>query len=785
MSNGYVASVQEPWPDHQAHESKKSKKAWGLQAAKAIWKTSGGEGIRWLFKNRTSYDKILQYAFGKQDKFQYQRVLGINPNTDNPNQLKAVRLEIKNYATKRCMMVVNRLMDRQYDPIADPIDPVSMQEKEQLRKNMVVTARYKEFLTDVSAGINAEVIPEQIRQHFIPDTEEQANMYMEMNYKDMDAMRMEQAIRYHIDRNDIDTEKEDMDFDLFALGFGIMMVSMDGHFNPKPKRLNPFRCIIPYSETGRYKNMPYFGYVEDMTIAEFKAQATDLSATEINDVITRFSNTHDQHRNHYHDNTVNTPDQYSYNEERRIKVLHFRYVTTNEEVWVEKPNKAGQMTFLRSKSRYATEEAQKKFKQRYGDNGKIYRKRPKCVYEGYWVVNSDYLFGYRMMNSQIRPMGNYGESLIGVAAAAPIMYHGHSTSLLEQMVPCLDNLQTYYLKAQQEIATYIPLRMGINLYALRNVSYKIGDRKLSPEEIVEFAIQKGIVLFDEDPDPTRTGKRELPIEVYKAEISQFLPTMLQLIADELNTLDEIIGFNQVSAASTINSEVGKAVAQQMAEQSETALQHVYRADKYIIENVYRMIGILHFQAEKHAPEKFEHVFSDYGRSDRFGEKDYGFTIEARPTKQEWNDFYLSLDRSVEKGNITEADRIAVRRIQNMKQAEAYFRLLVEKNQKQAMEMQERNVQQNAQVQMQSNQQAHQYKMEELQLAGQNDIAVEVEKRKTVLMEAKLKLETIAQADFARLINNREERQAKSAMKQSELEVKKEENAKKINQKGNE
>jgi len=69
--------------------------------------------------------------------------------------------------------------------------------------------------------------------------------------------------------------------------------------------------------------------------------------------------------------------------------------------------------------------------------------------------------------------------------------------------------------------------------------------------------------------------------------------------------------------------------------------------------------------------------------------EYGIDIEARPTQQEWNQFYADVNEMVATGKIQPEDKVALRRFQNLKQAYSYLKVLSKKREKaqQAFELQ--------------------------------------------------------------------------------------------------
>jgi hypothetical protein len=199
--------------------------------------------------------------------------------------------------------------------------------------------------------------------------------------------------------------------------------------------------------------------------------------------------------------------------------------------------------------------------------------------------------------------------------------------------------------------------------------------------------------------------------------------------EELSQLDEIIGFNRVSSGSDISPEKGKAVAQMENQATDVNLDHLYRADKGLVKEIYKAVGHLHRMSVIINPEYYIPIFGEESVARILASAPYdeiGIDVEAQPTAAEWQDFYNDIDSLSKTGALLPEDKVALRRFNSLKQAQSYLRVLSRKRKQQALQEQSMLIDKNGEVQQQSNEQT-----------TQNSLLLENEKRKTIILERQL------------------------------------------------
>lgn len=693
-TNTKIASA---FPPHDVSPKEKANKdKWGKQAAKAIMFHNDAYAPTLFYNDRASYETFIKFAFGQQEEDRYKPGLGVNAKNETRSFLGGIRWQIKNFATKRINSTISRIFHRKYDPVATAIDPLSIDRKEDYRTNLKLWTDHKEWLMEAQQMTGVDVMPEGMDVSNIPLNDEELEVYMSQDYKLDTEIYLETGIQHHLNRLGFDDIKEQIDFYLTVLPVAGVWCGLDSDGMPVVKALNPARILTPRSEFSNFKRMAYGAYIDSYTVAEFKKLVgTEMSAQEIQRLSEQFAK---RGGSYYKTYNKDYPD--SDKDVDKIDIMHFEVATVNEQVYLNRKDKFGNDRYVEKPFEYyRTEDEQKKFKSKYKTERSIERVPYNTVYAGYWIVGSEVVFGYGEKN--------YCGGELGYKLRASNMHDGRNTCLMKQMIPSIDLLETYDKKIQQLVAAAVPKGVFIDLHALRKAAFKLDGKDMTTQDLLELYFQKGILVGD--TGGTSPGANQKPIIELQGGISGDIVNYLSLMKHELEVLDEVIGYNRVSSGSTVDPETGKAVAQQMDMATDTALDHLFRADKGLVVEIYKSLAHLHRVSMLYNPDKYIPIFGENAVATlgRFGMyEQLGIDVEARPTQVEWDIFYQDMNDLVKVGKLEPEDKIALRRCRSLKQAYSLMRVLTRRRKKEMAESQMATVQQTGQIQAQSNKQTH-------------------------------------------------------------------------------
>jgi len=729
------------FPDEFAHPDEKRKPAWGLQAAKGIFYTSTRSSPQLFYNDRSMLQKYVEYALGDQDEDKYKPVLGIKPEDSKNTWVSAIRWQIKNYATKRINIATAKITDQKYEPRATAIDPLAIDHKSDYKSRMKAYMKDSAWYAEMSKVTGTSFAPGGVDPEIIPRNDEELQIHMEMDWKHRGAMELEMGIAHHLKENNMDELRSQAAFDNFVLGAKAFWAGLDENMRPKVRRCDISRLILPYSETPNFENMRWVGYVMDMPVVDFVKLARK---TYDADTVEHIVNTHAKKLNNYR--VDHTGDHATGNEAATIQVMHFEYMTTEETVYLKKKDKFGNSRSIeKDHSFYRGKDEE--FKEKYGDERQISRIPLDIVMEGNWVVGSDYIIDYKQKENTEIPFGQLGVAKLGYKIYAPNMRNGKIVSNVKQMIPILDNLQSYNLKIQHLVARAIPKGVGIDLFALRKADLKWSGRQLTDQQKIEMFFQSGIFVFNSE-DRYAPGSNYKPFYEAANGISDDVEKYLRLIQQELFDLEEVTGINKVAAASSLASDAGARVTAMQANATDVAFDYLYRADRTVYRDLCETVGILHLYSVKYGNNDayYRSIIGqssiDFIKETPILDQVYAVDVEIAPTKSEWENLYADVNMALGKGMISLADKIAVMRFTNLKQAYAWLRLMEQRRMKAASESKVQDVQMNAQQQQQSATMKFEFDKQLKMMEAQMKEAEDQRELDRIMLQHRLKMQEI-------------------------------------------
>jgi len=738
--------VKHPFPSDFVSPEVKISNEYGLYLAKAIYYSTMSYGPSLFYNDRQVYREYINYALGEQPEDYYKPLLRIDPKQPNEQWVGALRWAVKNYATKRVNIAVSKMSRREFDPIVDPIDASAVEQKLMIRNRIKTYMDQKQFFDEVGRELNMSFVPGEIDPALLPNTKDELDVWMETDFKFQDASIREKLIKHHMDRNRWQNIKRQIDFDIFVIGAGIAYVGMDSNLLPEVYRVNPADIIVPPTDREDFSDIGFNGHIMRPTIPEFKKMVgSSLPENVVEELVQRYGRVDP---GSYYFRRFDRPQE-GWQDQTRMEIMRFCYRTEDQLVRVKKRDKYGNTRLAQKDfNDFKTNREQKKFREKYGTDRKLYRPSYYTVLEGFWVVGSDQVFRYGPMHNQIRPRGMFSQSLLPYKIFAPNIKNNRTHSTIKDMIPVLDELQAYHIKKQHTIASAFPTGVSIDLNALRNAKFKWNDKNMTDQDKINFLFQTGVFLFDPG-DRYLPGSSYKPIMEIKSTQLQEVTLYLNLIQQSLMELDEIIGINKVTAAGTLRADTLKGTAEVMEQNTEVALDYLYKADEEITLEVVKTMGILTDQSVKYREDDYyENIIGSNGlraiKTAPF--KDYGYNVQLRPTAKEWERLYAEALDALKAGQIMYDDYLDLRAISNLKEARQIFKSRVRKLREEAQNMEREKMQATIQGQQQSNVQAHENQVQLKNVEGEWELKLldrqeqlEARKHQWTMQQLELKL----------------------------------------------
>lgn len=716
------------FPNPMADKKQKDSKAYILQYARAMYNQFGISGPRMFYNDRVKYRKLAKYAIGMQPIDQYKKRMDVW-DEDEPGKDTFVNInwDVLNLASKFVNIMTNKITDSGFDVQCIPIDPIALDAKRDIEYKMRAMMDHKSWLDGLGVNLNPEKLG--FDPSMLPDHSDELEIFMAMNYKDRFAMNAEMAIRLHFNNNDFDQIRREYNRDAVIFGVQCVETRNDKHGNTKIKRIPPESLIVGNSTSEDFKNVTHGGYIENITFAELRASAgNQLSQDDYEEVLKTL-----------YSDKPSTFDylnggwdiSYSGHQEQMVTVMKFYYKTSITNTYVKKQDKRGNNRLYPQGPNTQPKEGQELLKDSY-----------EVVYEGTWILKSDLIYNYGMMNDMEVDPKNPCATRIPLHVICPNMLNGQTVSILYSCIPILDQIQLSWSQYQHMMAQVVPDGHAIDLDAIAEAALGKGGKNFTPKQVMNMYFKKGILPYS-GKRMSGKGGNGVPIQPMQNGNYEKAFGMLNNVFVHINLLRQISGMNEGVDASTPapGALVGTLqIAQQGADE---ALGYLFKTDKLMVKNVAESLIRLTQNAIRNGD--IEGYIDSIGLSSvnywkvskDITAHQFGLQIVTRPTKADWMAFYDRIAQAYAKGLITATDLTALEEITNLKQARQYLAMTERRRQKESIQLQQQNIEQQA------------------KLNQENAVATEQMKQQTLQMELALKGGLIEKQNFANIAEIRE------------------------------
>jgi hypothetical protein len=394
------------FPSQVASDAEKMSAEYGLKVGRAIqdeWFKSDTGTTRYK-SNQNSFHRLRLYARGEQGVQKYKDELSIN------GDLSYLNLDWKPVPIipKFVDIVVNGMSERTYDIKAYTQDPYGVSKRTKYMESIIRDMQTKEFNEQVKQafGVNLfENTPEML-----PDSKEELELHMQLNYKQAVEIAEEQAIETLLKGNKYDLTSRRLFYDLTTIGMGAVKNSFNTSEGVTVEYVDPANLVYSYTESPYFDDIYYVGEVKEVTINELKKQFPNLT----NDQLDKISKTAYQ-SNGFYDRTLTNYDEADTN---TVQVLYYNFKTYMNEVYKVKETSTGATKILLRDDQFdpPVEMLEEQF-------GKMSRSL-EVLYEGVLILGTDILLKWAMAKNMMRPKSDYTKVKMNYAICAPRMYKG-------------------------------------------------------------------------------------------------------------------------------------------------------------------------------------------------------------------------------------------------------------------------------------------------------------------------------------------------------------------------
>jgi len=693
------------YPSPLATNEEKAANEYGLEYFKNMYYEWHNNGDVYFRDRKMRYNRNRSYAEGNQDVGKYKDLLDAQGDSSYLN----IDWSPVSVIPKFVDVIVNGMVNQEYDVKAKSIDPIAAKERLDKKKRMFAEMITKDFVNNLE---NETGVPLS-NNGFIADSNEEIEMFMALNYKQNVEIALEKAIEYTLDINDYDEVKRNMIRDLVVLGLCAAKTEMSKTEGVKIRHVDPANLITSFSAKPDFKNIRHAGEVYSITIADLKQQAGDeFSEDDYIKIAREYAGKNNNPVNYgtqaYYENGNETYDYDKFS----VNILDAEFITSHSLKYEKKENKFGGYSVNKKPSNYKKPKKSKTKREDIGSTVKV-------VYKGKYIVGTDYIFNYGMMQDMPRPKSNLAETRLSYIVYQPNLYKMKSRSLVDRMIPFADQIQLAHLKIQHVLAKARPKGAAFEVGSLENVSKGDGGT-FTPLELQEIYDQTGNIYYRRiDDEGQMTGA--MPIQELENGIGRDFGTLIGVYNHNMQMIRDVTGVNEARDASKPSSEALVGVQKLSLLASNNATRDVNDAYLNVTRRVsqsitVRMQDLVNF---KGLHKMYTNVIGDTSMHSidmmkKLSIHEFGITLEVAPSEEEKQMMEQNIQVSLAQKELRLEDAIMIRSIRNIKMANQMLILRRTKYQKEQQAMAQQASEQNAQLQQQSAQQAAQLKQQELQ-----------------------------------------------------------------------
>lgn len=437
----------------------------------------------YTYQRRKDWVENYKYADGNQpnDKYvnwlskyedEYKRKIGYM-NLD---------LSILSPIPKFMDAVIGYLSNIDYRTRATAINPEAVDKREEYRHRMQAMMQLAEFEAEIEQMAGMSLGGDQ---EMLPETEEELNIMMHTSYQTNEERFAELATKAVKDQSDWDEIKLKLYRDWFVTGVNTLEVTTNpvngaiqiNHWSPPNVIHEEFEGFVYDGE--------YIGVIETKTLGEVSKECdkpmTEKQLMEVAKAHMRYTNSVSDltSENSY----INPDNNYEYYESQKLQVLKMYWYSWDYKKKERKqlPNGETYVFDKPFKTRLGTKTT------KTGAMSETYEVSKKTVYQGYWVLGTDFVYNCGKHYDISRDRDNPKEchlpgKLIRFA----------NKSHIERLMPLEDAIHQNWLRLQNAVAKAKPKGAVIDLSAIENLT--IDGKPVPARQAIEMYNHTGDLI---------------------------------------------------------------------------------------------------------------------------------------------------------------------------------------------------------------------------------------------------------------------------------------------------
>jgi hypothetical protein len=703
------------FPNQVVSDAEKLSYEYGLKVAKAIegeWFDKDNYSNRYIH-NRNNFHNLRLYARGEQGIQKYKDELSIN------GDLSYLNLDWKPVPIipKFVDIVVNGIAERMYDIKVFSQDPFGVSKRTQYMDKVMEDMRAKDLKMFVKEKFGMDLFNKN--PDLLPDSQEELDLHMQLNYKQAVEIAEEQAIRTLMEGNRYDLVMKRFYYDITILGIGAVKTSFNTSEGVTIDYVDPANLVYSYTESPYFEDIYYVGEVKTIPLNELVKQFPHLTQEDLEE-ISKFNN---QNHGKYNRNNYREGN----NDNNKVKVLYFNYKSYMSEVYKIKETATGADKAIPKNDNFNPQPNQ---------NFSTESRKIECLYDGAIVLGTKKLLKWEMSKNMMRPKSDYTKVKMNYAICAPRMYEGRIESLVSRITGFADMIQLTHLKLQQVMSRMVPDGVYLDADGLAEVDLGNGTN-YNPQEALNMFFQTGSIIGRSLTSEGDMNPGKVPIqEIASGSGGQKLQSLVGNYNYYLQMIRDTTGLNEARDAAKPDERALVGVQKMAAANSNTATRHILQGGLFLTQEVAESLSLRISDIIEYSPTKEAfiqkigtHNVATLHEMTQLHLYDFGIFIELAPDEEEKAILENNIQIALSQQSIELEDAIDLRDIKNIKLANQLLKIKRRKKIQRDQQVQQENMQAQSQANAAQQQAAAQAEVQKQQALAQTTISIEQAKTK--------------------------------------------------------
>tara|TARA_R110002110_G_scaffold7656_1_gene38893 strand:+ start:996 stop:3413 length:2418 start_codon:yes stop_codon:yes gene_type:complete len=699
------------FPSQVVSDKEKSSYEYGLEVAQAIESEWFDGGNNRYSNHVNNFHKLRLYARGEQSIQKYKDELSIN------GDLSYLNLDWKPVPIipKFVDIVVNGISERQYSIKAYSQDPFGVEKRTAYMESILKDMKAQEFDTIAKNLMNMDF--KENKEEDVPETQEELDLHMSLNYKQSVEIAEEQAINVLLDGNKYDLTRKRLIYDLTVLGIGAVKTGFNTSEGVTVDYVDPANLVYSYTESPYFDDIYYVGEVKSIPVNELIKQFPDLTDSELEDMM----------KSNYKYNYKAGGRGYNADEDKnKIDILYFNYKTFAHEVYKVKETSTGLQKLIEKDDSFNPPVGEELAFQKIG-------RKIECLYEGALVLGTKKLLKWEKAKNMMRPKSDFTKVTMNYSITAPRMYEGRIESLVGRITGFADMIQLTHLKLQQVMSRMIPDGIYLDADGLAEIDLGNGTN-YNPQEALNMFFQTGSIIGRSMTGDGTGNAGKIPIQEIQSGGGAKMQSLIGTYNYYLQMIRDTTGLNEATDASTPDPKSLVGVQKLAAANSNTATRHILQGGAFITQEIceqlcLRISDILEYSPTANAFVQAigSHNVATLQEMKNLHLYDFGIFLELAPDEEEKQLLENNIQTALSQETIDLEDVIDLREIKNIKLANQLLKIRRKKKMQEEQKMQQENMAAQAEANAQQTEAAAQAEIQKAAAAVQNEIQIETQK----------------------------------------------------------